>query len=67
MIDDTEALVAVFADLHANSLVGLCPPVVPRLRGTEHKASKAQPECDVGKLLQKHILSQTIIDFEVAD
>jgi hypothetical protein len=31
------------------------------------KASEAQPECDVGKLLQKHILSQTIIDFEVAD
>lgn len=31
------------------------------------KASKVEPECDVGKLLQKHILSQTITDFEVTD
>lgn len=30
------------------------------------RASQSNPDCDVGKLLQKHILSQTITDFSIA-
>ena len=29
------------------------------------KANQREPECDVGEFLQKHILSQTIVDFSV--
>ena len=31
------------------------------------KANQMDPECDMGKLLHKHIISQTIIDFSVED
>jgi len=43
MADDTQPiLVAVVADTHINSTVGLCPPVVPMDDGGSYHASKVQ-------------------------